>query len=156
MSIAEQLKQELNQCAAGTGPHRIDIADGNERLVCALADVDRYGCACNELRLETTALAGLTLDELKQRSADLASRLTYLMEPISPVEADGESCSVQMRSNPPRHDDDGTRYYELLMRRGGSISLQRWHNPGGGPRVPITAELTREVIVRLAGDLANG
>jgi hypothetical protein len=156
MSIQQRFKQELNRCAAsGSGPHHLDIAEGNQRLVCDLTELDRFGCACDELRLETPALAGVSLEELSARSAALAARLTYLLEPISPVEADGESCTVQLRSNPPQRDDDGTQYYELLMRRGGSISLQRWQSQPGSPRAAIAAELTREVLVRLVGDFAD-
>ncbi len=151
MSIQNQLKQELAGLT-GPGPHSIHLAEGGQRLVCELASLDRLACACDELRLETPRLAGLALDELKRQSAELAARLTYLLEPISPVEADGESCTVQMRSNPPHRDDDGTRYYELLMRRGGSISLQRWQSQSGAPRQKIAAELTREVLLRLVGD----
>ena len=105
--------------------------------------------------MESPKLAQADLADLQKRSAELSARLTYLLEPIAPIESDGESCSVQMRSNPPHRDDDGTRYYELLMRRGGSISLRRWQSQPGQCRQQIPAELTREVIVRLAGDFAD-
>jgi hypothetical protein len=74
------------------------------------------------------------------------------MEPISPIEIDAQACVVQMRSNPPQRDDDGRTYFELLVRRGGEISLCRFRKENGAGRKPITATVTREVLVRLVGD----
>jgi hypothetical protein len=74
------------------------------------------------------------------------------MEPISPIEFDAQGCVVQLRSAPPQRDDDGRSYYELLVRRGGEISLARYRKDNGGSRRQIAATVTREVLVRLAGD----
>ena len=82
----------------------------------------------------------------------LAEKLTYLMEPINPIEFDAEGCVVQLRSAPPQRDDDGRCYYELLVRRGGEISLRRFRKDNGDARRTIAATVTREVLLRLAGD----
>jgi hypothetical protein len=74
------------------------------------------------------------------------------MEPISPIEIDADACVVQLRSNPPQRDDDGRSYYELLVRRGGDIALTRFRKENGDARRPITATVTREVLLRLVGD----
>ena len=42
--------------------------------------------------------------------------------------------------------------YEVLVRAGGSISLRRYRKPRGAMREPVSATVTREVLVRLAGD----
>ena len=39
-----------------------------------------------------------------------------------------------------------------MVRRGGSLAVQRWHTPRNQSRQAIPAELTREVLVRLVGD----
>ena len=83
---------------------------------------------------------------------NLSKRLTYLLEPISPIETDAQGCVVQLRSNPPHKDTDRTSYYELLVSRAGELSLCRYTRPAGGTRQLIPAELTREVLCRLAGD----
>ena len=41
MSIRDQFRQHLQ--AAGSGPVSIDIQDGDERLVCELSELDRFG-----------------------------------------------------------------------------------------------------------------
>jgi hypothetical protein len=92
------------------------------------------------------------MDRLKEISDDVSARLTYLLEPVGVVELDHAKCVVQMRSNPPQKDDDGTHYYELFVRKGGSISLCRYQAQTGAPRQLVPAILTQEVLVRLAGD----
>ena len=53
---------------------------------------------------------------------------------------------------PPQRDDDGRSYYELLVRRGGEIALARYRKENGAARQLIAATVTREVLLRLAGD----
>lgn len=151
MTIRDEFQRQLQQ-TAGPGPVTVKAMAGEVRAICELEELDRFAAACRTLRVESSALAQATLAQLQDLSTQLANRLTYLLEPVSPVESDGESCTVQMRSNPPQRDDDGTRYYELMVRRGGSIALQRWHTPRNQSRQAIPAELTREVLVRLVGD----
>jgi hypothetical protein len=74
------------------------------------------------------------------------------MEPISAVELDADSCTVQCRSNPPQQGEDGRSYYELLVRKGGDIILCRYLKQPGQPRHTIPAHVTREVLARLGED----
>ena len=101
-------------------------------------------------KLRTAPLA-----KLETIAASLAKRLTYLLEPISLLETDAESVSIQMRSNPPQVGDDGRSYYELLVRRGGEVTLRRYHKAAGQPRQVIAAHVTREVLARLADDFVG-
>ena len=85
----------------------------------------------------------------------MADRLTYLMEPIAPIELDAGECIVQLRSNPPQRDDDGRSYFELIVRRGGEIALVRYRKENAGARRQIPATVTREVLLRLVGDFCG-
>ena len=102
--------------------------------------------------LESSRLSGVSIDQLKKRAEALSARLSYLLEPISAVEVDPDSCTVQMRSVPPQKDDDGTNYYELLVERGGRLSLCRYSKSPGAVRHVVPANVTREVFHRLAAD----
>lgn len=89
------------------------------------------------------------------RIADrLASKLSYLLEPLRVIEIDGEAGAVQMRSHPPYQRENQTRYYEVLVQRGGSLSLVRYERLPGQARKPIPATVTHEVFFRLADDFA--
>jgi hypothetical protein len=99
-------------------------------------------------------LASAGIERLRAVSQDLSQRLTYLLEPIAPIEVDAEQCVVQLRSNPPQRDEQRTSYYELLVRRGGELSLCRWTKAAGDVRQPLAAHVTREVFLRLVGDFS--
>lgn len=151
MSIKSDIALELQRLAPlGGGALEVRTPDG--KLLAQLSAVDPIGCGCDRLSYQTAKLAGQSLERLKQISGALTKRLTYLLEPVGLLEADAESCTVQLRSTPPQQGDDGRSYYELLVRQGGEILLLRYHKAPGAPRAAITAQLTREVLARLADD----
>ena len=154
MSIKLLIQAELARIHSQGGVGRLEVDTGRGRLVCQLAAVDGIGCALETFVYQTDKLAGATMDQLKKLSDALTSKLNYLLEPITPLEADAESCTVQCRSSPPQQGDDGRSYYELLVRRGGEVALCRFHKKPGQPRQVIPAEVTRQVLERLAADFA--
>jgi hypothetical protein len=151
MNISIQFGQELSKLAAG-GAGSLTVTADPRRLVCQITQSTPLAVEFDELRLETSELANASVADLQRLSESLAARLTYLLEPIAPIEADAEQCTVQMRSNPPQKDDDGRSYYELLVRRGGQLHLVRYRKEPRQPRHRIPATVTTEVLLRLADD----
>ena len=155
MTIQPDIQRELKriQAVSGRGLLQVDCDAG--RIEADLLAVDAIGCSFQTLGLTTEKLAGATLDDLKAISEALTAKLTYLLEPIGLVEADADRCSVQLRSNPPQKGDDGTNYYELMVRRGGDITLSRYSKKSGQLRQIIPANVTREVLTRLSEDFVE-
>ena len=157
MNLLDCLIAELKRLDAtvisSDAPQPIDIPVEVGRLQCELVALDAIGCAVRSLNLVTDRLASTPLEELKTIGEKLASQLVYLLEPISPIEVDTEGVSVQLRSLPPHTDRDETTYYELMVRRDG-LHLSRFANQRGEARRVVPAQLTREVLLRLVGDLA--
>jgi hypothetical protein len=154
------LKEQLQQALAGmspfsTGEQTIALAAGPQRLECQLVALGPLGCAFHRLALGSDRVAAMSTGQLQTLAADLASKLTYLLEPISPIETDAHGCVVQMRSNPPQKESDRTSYYELLVSRSGELSLARYTRAAGQQREVIPAEVTREVLARLVGDFSS-
>ena len=155
MTLSEQLQQELNTRAAfSSGEQLVEIDQPTGNLRCQLVALDSLACSFTRLALRADSLAGMSVDQLKQTAERLSSRLTYLLEPISPIEIDSQGCVVQMRSNPPHKDSDRTSYYELLVARSGELSLSRYTRTGGAARQMIAAHVTREVLARLVADFS--
>jgi hypothetical protein len=153
MTLQHQLEQQL--ASLGGGPARISAESPPRTLVCDIADHNSLAVSLNQLQLRTSELANASTAELKRISESLAARLNYLLEPISPIEIDVDACVVQLRSNPPHRDDDGLAYYELLVRRGGEITLTRFRKDSGAGRQRVPATITREVLLRLAADFST-
>jgi hypothetical protein len=157
MSLNQDLDRRFDELAAsspdgGARQLRVDAPSGQLRA--DLLAIDGLACAFGRLSLHTDRLATADVERLQQISRQLAQRLTYLLEPICPLESDAEQVLVQSRSNPPSRDEQqGICYYELLAQRGGSLTLARYCKRPGSGREPIPAQVTREVFCRLANDL---
>jgi len=151
MTLQSKLDQELKNLGNGVSA-TVSITDSPRELICDIAEHNPLAISFNSLRAMTTELAAATSADLERIGNALSARLTYLMEPIAPVELDAEACVVQLRSSPPQRDDDGRSYYELIVSRGGQIALTRYHKENGNSRQPIPATVTREVLLRLVGD----
>jgi hypothetical protein len=154
MTLSAKLLGEL-RAASGQRHQSFSIADGQRTLRCNADECEALAATVLDLVLETPELASATAFELQAASADLAKRVNYLLEPIAPIELDAQGCSVQMRSNPPQKDDNGRRYYELVIHRGGSIALCRYEKQPGQPRTRVPAVLTHEVIGLLVDDFSR-
>jgi hypothetical protein len=114
---------------------------------------DQLACSFRCLSLRSSRLSGASTRQLRDVCDRLAGRLHYLLEPLRLVEVDDNSAVAQMRSDRPRLEGAGSSYYELLVRRGGEISLRRYHSASGQRRQPVPATVTREVLGRLCDDL---
>ena len=151
MTLVDQARAQWTGAVA---PLEMCVDHAGQRLFCQVTDLDSLACGFTRLSLSTARLATAAPDELQRVSAKLAARLTYLLEPISPIEIDQEQCVVQMRSNPPLREEDRTSYDELVVRRGGELSLCRWQKHPGEVRQAVAAHVTREVLWRLIGDFS--
>jgi hypothetical protein len=149
MNIKNLLDQELRNTRA---PRVVTATHDGAVLRCEVMAIDGLAVSFRKLALETPALAGVPLVKLERIAKHLSEKLSYLLEPVEPIEADALTCTVQMRSTPPQKDDDGSSYYELLVRAGGELSLERYRKEHGAKRTPLGATVTREVLLRLVSD----
>jgi hypothetical protein len=152
----DQVKAALAGLASPTQvPQQLAAQDADTSFECQIAGLDSLGCAFADFELTIGKLSAAPIEQLKRVAEALSSRLTYLLEPIYPIEVDRDQCVVQMRSSPPQKDDNGTSYYELLVARGGRLSLNRFSRPAGQTeRQAVPAHVTREVFLRLVRDFA--
>jgi hypothetical protein len=151
MTLQNQFEQELLNSGSG-GPATVAVDDSPRHLSCDVVESNSLAVSFNQLRLTTSELASADAAKLERIGKSLVGRLTYLMEPIAPMEIDAAAYVMQLRSNPPQRDDDGRSYYELMVRRGGEIGLSRYRKEIGNARQQIAATVTREVLLRLVGD----
>jgi hypothetical protein len=151
MTLKNQFEQELLNSGGG-GPAMVAVHDSPRHLSCDVVERNSLAMSFTQLRLATDELATADAAKLERIGKALAGRLTYLMEPIAPIEIDAAACVVQLRSSPPQRDDDGRSYYELTVRRGGEIALSRFRKEHADARRQIAATVTREILLRLVGD----
>lgn len=151
MTIQAKFAQELKNHGNGTAM-TLEVDAAPRSLRCDVTECNQLAVSFERLRLTTSELASAGAAELERIGNALATRLTYLMEPIAPIEIDAAACVVQLRSRPPQKDDDGRTYFELIVRRGGEIALARFRKDATAARQQVPAAVTREVLLRLVGD----
>ena len=124
MSLQSQAAASLNALpsfAHSLHATSVDCQEAGQRLHAELVAHESMALAFQRFELDSAALAKASIEQLKAVAEDLSNRLTYLLEPISPVEVDSGKCVVQLRSNPPQRDENGASYYELLVAAGRPI-----------------------------------
>ncbi len=154
MSILTEFANQLEATKSKEAPTCLVAADGGNQLNISLIAVDSIGCGFELIDYQCQQLQNRSTDELQKLADELASRITYLLEPIRTVEVDSDHSTVQMRSDRPHASDEGKSYYELLARPG-SLQLCRYLKKPGATRERTTAQVTHEVLTRLVGDLVN-
>jgi hypothetical protein len=151
MKLRDDFLSELRNII-GQRQQPIVAADGPRAIKCVVEQCDALSAAITDFSLQTPELAHADIAKLQAASQSLCQRVTYLLEPISPIEIDATGCVVQMRSNPPHKDDNGLKYYELTLRQGGAVTLCRSEKQPGHARAIVPATLTHEVLGRLVED----
>jgi hypothetical protein len=155
MSLKSETQTALANLGASQTPQALTASESGQRLTAQIVALDGLALAFEHLTVVSDSLATAPIEQLKKVADALSKKLTYLLEPISPIEVDADQCIVQLRSSPPQRDDNGTRYYELLVRKGGELSLRRFQKQPGGIREIVPAQVTHEVFLRLVDDFST-
>jgi hypothetical protein len=155
MSLITKTQEAIHQLGQMPDPKAICVQMAGQTLTCQLDTIDQLALAFSDFDLFDDRLANASMERLSEVSQKLSAALTYLLEPIAPIEIDADRCVVQMRSSPPSRDEDSRSYYELLIQCDGHLRLNRYTKPNGGLRQLVPSHVTREVFVRLVGDFAS-
>lgn len=155
MKLGQQLQQRLSSnFDVGAGAFVEDVE--NLRYSVQQQSRDSLGYSIREFAVEVVDCANgqVSRGELLKSAQSLASRLTYLLEPIAVIEADEDLQTTQLRSSPPTSDEGTVSFYELRLGVG-RAQLVRMERRGREAPAPALANVTNEQFVRLATDLGE-
>lgn len=131
---------------ATEGPYRID-------LPISLATPISIECTGFDFHVRERT-APLTLDELKAWGERVASKVTYLMEPLAVIESDAVGQEVILRSAAPTKKPERRSYYEVRLKGQGLMRFDRIaFYEDDHKRWPVPCHFTNEVAERLVDDL---
>jgi len=159
MNLTHQISQRLRQLSSLT-PSSISTIDltvhDGVQVMIHLTACDSMSCSFGELRLTVPSLLDCGIELLKTWAEDLSERVTYLLENLGPLELSAEDGAVLMRSLSPQQDEDGRRYYEILLQSQshGNFTLRRYCAKTGDPdREPVDIHVTHELLIKLVNDV---
>jgi hypothetical protein len=156
MSLSKKIAAALDEnTRAYVMPCTVTVDDGPQRVTLHLTALDTVGLAFSSFEFANSGRSEMTSEALNEWGTRLAARITYLMEPLKVLEIDSGGGEVQIRSQSPtaRHAERG--YYEMRLFRQGGLRMQRFtYDEATRQRRESTCQLTREVVERLADDIA--
>jgi hypothetical protein len=132
----------------------LDLDDGGS-LSLSLTEAGPVGVAFTELHYTCGDRSERSPEAQRAWADRLAARVTYLMEPLVVVEHDREGGAVDIRSKAPSVRPDRRTYYEIRLRRDGTLTMARVaYDEAARRRNPVPCQMTLEALERLADDLA--
>ncbi|WP_435021239.1 hypothetical protein TA3x_002268 [Tundrisphaera sp. TA3] len=156
MTLSREIAVAVDRLPEGAAlPCRVDVESGPNRLGLELVACGPVGLAFNTLDFAATGGADRGPDDLRAWGDRLAGRLTYLMEPLVLLEVDHLAGEAKLRSKAPTAREDLRSFYEIRLGRAGTLRLRRIAFDGTTrARRAVPCQMTREVLERLADDLA--
>ena len=156
MSLSKKIAAALDEnTKVHALPCAVTVEEGPHRLTLHLTALDTVGLACTALEFTTTSRAEWTSEALQAWGERLAGRVSYLMEPLKVLEVDRDGGEVQIRSQSPTTRSEQRGYYVVGLSRQGTLRMERLaFDEATRQRQPIACQFTREVLERLADDIA--
>lgn len=156
MSLSQKIAAAIDEnTRAYILPCAVTVEDGPNRLTLSLTALDTVGVAFDTLEFVATDRTDWSSDALRAWGERLAARVTYLLEPLKVIEIDAGGGEVQIRSQTPSTRAQQRGFYEVRLYKQGSLRMERFvYNDATRERQRTACQLTREVVERLADDIA--
>jgi hypothetical protein len=156
MSLSKKIAAALDEnTKAYVMPCTVTVEESPHRVTLHLTALDTVGVAFSSFEFATSSRPEWTSEALNEWGTRLAGRITYLMEPLKVLEIDSGGGEVQIRSQSPTTRDTERGYYEMRLFRQGMLRMQRFtYDAKAQKRRESPCQLTREVLERLADDIA--
>jgi hypothetical protein len=127
MNLSQTVRRRVEERAPLVGQvEQILASEGGLTIRCELQEAQRLGCALTQIELVADSPRRLDPNELADRAQQICSKVTYLLEPLQPIEVDGLAKTALVRSRTPRKADGAISYYELLTSSDCHTSLRRY------------------------------
>jgi hypothetical protein len=155
MSLSRKIVDAVDSMpTASPLPCLVEAAAGPSRLTLNLTAQGPIGLAFDGLDYARSDRGDLSPEALRSWGDRLAARLTYLMEPLVVLEVDAQAGEAELRSQAPTPRGDLRSFYEVRLRREGSLRLRRiGYDEQARHRQTVPCQMTLEVLERLADDL---
>ncbi len=154
MILSPRIAAALDGPDAGTPPCALTIEEGAHQVTLHLTASGPVGLAFGALEYRNRSHREWTTGSLKAWGDRIASRVTYLMEPLIVIEQDIDAGAVEIRSHAPTSRGNHRAFYEIRIGRAGTLHLTRISfDETTRQRRPIDCMMTREVLERLVDDV---
>ena len=149
--IADAVENHPNGSAS---PGLVSAEADGARMQLSLTACGHVGFAFGSLGFSRVEPLNLSTEALRAWGNRVASRVTYLMEPLVVLEVDAEAGVADLKSQAPTPRGELRSYYEVTLFRHGGLSLMRiGFDETTRRRKPVEGQMTVEVLERLTDDI---
>jgi hypothetical protein len=155
MSLSRKIADGVDELVKASGPPRpLSAEEGRHRIDLPVTLATAIGVECEGFDFGVATPGEMSLDDLRAWGGRVASRLTYLMEPLSLHEADAVAGEVVLRSQSPTPRNAKRSFFEARLRKTGTLRFDRIvYDETTRRRQPVPCQFTNEVLERLVDDL---
>lgn len=156
MSLSRKIADALDKASGAFAPALpVSADDGPHHITLDVTVAGPIGFSATDLLFRADG-PERTIDELKDWADRVAARVNYLMEPLRVVEVDPVGVEVELRSAAPSQRQGVRAFYEVRLRRAGTLNLARVvFDNVSRTRRDEAFQMTREIIERLTDDLVD-
>lgn len=154
MTLANKLRQKLNEAPPADARHDFNVADdaGQWSLYVTAERRDAWTTVAWEFSLRRAQGNG----DVAAWARHIADSASGLLEPLRVVEVDAQRNQALLRSNPPSERDGKLFYYEVVLQGTSSALARRYEGAHtSGKREQVAYALTNEVLVSFVGVLTD-
>jgi hypothetical protein len=127
MTLSQSVRRRVEERAPLVGQvEQILSSEGGLTIRCEVQEAQRLGCALTQIELVAESPTPCDAMELADRAQRICDKVSYLLEPLQPIEVDGLSRTALVRSRTPRKSEGAISYYELLTSCDHHTSLRRY------------------------------
>lgn len=127
MNLVETIRSRLERSAPfHDHVEQIVASEGGLTVRCDVQGAERLSCALRQIECVAETGAPLPPAELLSQVNAICGKVTYLLEPLAPIEVDPGHGKVLVRSKAPRQKEGKVSYYELLASGDRHLSLRRY------------------------------
>jgi len=146
----EHILEQIEKWPAGAAGEFL-ATEGDLEVRIHLADWDRLGCVLEKLEMK-----GPDGTRLKPDPIRMEKEINYLGEPLKIIELEKHCGRALLRSYPPRSEDGGPSFFELMVDPVEGLCFKRLaYDRILGKRYQTPVPLTRDTLLRLLGDLVR-
>jgi len=152
-TIGELLKNYLSKQSSNASGYQFSCDLKEFKIQINLKEFDKFSLVVETLLIERSNGFESSPDFLRKQADFLKTNLTYLLETFEVFEIDNLQSKAQLRSHVPDEDDASLSYFEIMIARGRSITLERLaFDKDRKQKKSVSFQLTNEILERTIND----
>ena len=155
-TTVQHLQDYLSRQASNDAGYQFNCDLKKFKIQINLKEFDKFSFIAKSLRVESSDNLQSGSDILRNQADFLKANLTYLLEILKVFEIDNPHSKAQLRSHVPEEDDASISYFEIMITKCRSITLERFiFDKNNKQRKLVSFHLSNKALERTIDDFVK-